>query len=83
MPATKSVSPKKKSQPQLTEDEQQELLEQSNQMREKLAEGQLEMAKLFIEREKPNIAWRRLKEIVADFSGSAAAIEAKSLMKKL
>ena len=41
------------------------------------------MAKLFIENEKPNIALRRLKEIVAEFSGSEAATEAKSLMKKL
>lgn len=80
MTATKSVSPKKKSQPQLTEDE---LLEQSNHMREKLAESQLDMAKLFIKNEKSNIAQRRLKEIVAEFSGSAAATEAKSLMKKL
>ena len=83
MPATKSNNPKKKSQPQLTEDEQRELLEQSNQLRERLAEAQLDLAKLFIEREKPNIALRRLQEIVADFSGSAAAIEAKRLMKKL
>lgn len=78
MTATKSVSPKKKSQPQLTDDEQRELLEQS---RERLAESQLDMAKLFIEKEKPKIALRRLKEIVAEFSGSAAATEAKSLMK--
>ena len=80
MTATKAVSPKKKSQPQLTEDE---LLEQSNQMRERLAESQLDMAKLFIKKEKPNIALRRLKEIAAEFSGLAAATEAKSLMKKL
>lgn len=80
MTATKSVSPKKQSQPQLTEDE---LLEQSNQMRERLAESQLDMAKLFLKKEKPDIALRRLKEIVVEFSGSAAAIEAKSLMKKL
>jgi outer membrane protein assembly factor BamD (BamD/ComL family) len=52
-------------------------------MRERLAESQLDMAKLFMQREKPNIALRRLKEIVAEFSGLAAATEAKSLMKKL
>ena len=83
MTATKSVSPKKKSQSQLTKDEQRELLEQSNQMRERLAESQLDMAKLFMKNEKPKIALRRLKEILAEFSGSAAATEAKSLMKKL
>jgi len=83
MPATKSITPKKKSQSQLTEDEQRELLEQTNPMREKLAEAQLDMAKLFIQRENRNIALRRLQEIVADFSGSAAAMEARTLMKKL
>ena len=41
------------------------------------------MAKLFLEKEKPDIALRRLKEIVAEYSGSAAAAEAKSLLKKL
>ena len=80
MTATKSVSPKKNSQTQLTEDE---LMEQSNQMRERLAESQLDMAKLFIKNEKPKIALRRLKEIMAEFGGLAAATEAKSLMKKL
>lgn len=80
MTATKSVRAKKKSQPQLTDDE---LLEQSNQMKEKIAESQLDMAKLFIKNGKSKIALRRLKEIVAEFSGLAAATEASSLMKKL
>ena len=46
-------------------------------------ENELELAKLFLENEKPDIALRRLKEIVVEYSGSAAATEAKSLMKKL
>ena len=79
----KKIGPKKKSQPELTEEEKQELLEQTNQIREQLAENQLELAKLFLENEKSDIAMRRLKEIVVEYSGSAAATEAKSLMKKL
>ena len=79
----KKIAPKKKSQPELTEKETQELLEQTNQIRDQRAENELELAKLFLENEKPDIALRRLKEIVGEYSGSAAATEAKSLMKKL
>jgi len=68
---------------ELTEEEKQEILERANQIREQGAENQLELAKLFLENEKPVIALRRLKEIVAEYSGSMAATEAKSLMKKL
>jgi outer membrane protein assembly factor BamD (BamD/ComL family) len=74
---------KKKSQPELTEEEKRKLLEQTNQIRDQRAENELELAKLFLEKEKPDIALRRLQEIVAEYSGSAAATEAKSLMKKL
>jgi outer membrane protein assembly factor BamD (BamD/ComL family) len=73
----------KKSQPELTEEEKRKLLEQTNQIRDQRAGNELELAKLFLEKEKPDIALRRLKEIVAEYSGSAAATEAKSLMKKL
>jgi outer membrane protein assembly factor BamD (BamD/ComL family) len=73
----------KKSQPELTEEEKRKLLEQTNQIRDQRAENELELAKLFLEKEKPDIALRRLKEIVAEYSGSAAATEARSLMKKL
>ena len=79
----KKIGSKKKSQPELTEEEKQELLEQTNRIREQRAENELELAKLFLENEKPDIALRRLKEIVVEYSGSAAATEAKSLIKKL
>jgi len=79
----KKSGSKKKSQPESTEEEQQELLERTNQIREQRAGNELELAKLFLENEKPDIALRRLKEIVAEYGGSAAATEAKSLMKKL
>ena len=79
----KTSGSKKKSKPELTEEEKQEILERANQIREQGAENQLELAKLFLENEKPDIALRRLKEIVAEYSGSKAATEAKFLMKKL
>ena len=79
----KTSGSKKKSKPELTEEEKQEILERANQIREQGAENQLELAKLFLDNEKPDIALRRLKEIVAEYSGSKAATEAKALMKKL
>ena len=79
----KKSGSKKKSQPELTEEEKRKLLEQTNKIRDQRAENELELAKLFLEKEKPDIALRRLKEIVAGYSGSAAATEARSLMKKL
>ena len=81
--SAKKVGPKKKAQPELTEAERRELLEREKLTRERRAENQLELAKLFLTKEKPDIARRRLKEIVAEYSGSAAAIEAKSLIKRL
>jgi len=83
MKSQKKNGSKKKSQPELTEEEKQELLERTNQIREQRAENELELAKLFLENEKPDIALRRLKEIVAEYSGSAATTKARSLMKKL
>lgn len=83
MKSQKSSGSKKKSQPELTEEEKQELLERANQIREQRAENELELARLFLENEKPDIALRRLKVIVAEYSGSSAVTEAKSLMKKL
>jgi hypothetical protein len=79
----KTSGSKKKSKPELTEEEKQELSERANRLREQHAEHQLALAKLFLENEKPGIALRRLKEIVAEYSGSKAATEAKSLIKKL
>ena len=86
MTSTKSAKKsgsKKRPEPELTEEEKQELSERANRIREQQAENQLELAKLFLENRKPDIALRRLKEIVADYSGSKAATEAKGLMKKL
>jgi hypothetical protein len=81
--SVKSVRPKKKSQPELTEEEQRELLERANQIREQRAQTQLDLAKLFLEKQKPDIALRRLKEIAAEYGGSPAATAAKKLIKTL
>ena len=81
--SAKTIGPKKKSQPELTEEEQRELEESANQIRERRAENQLEMAKLFLTKGKPDIALRRLKEMVAEYGGSTASKEAKALIKKL
>lgn len=68
---------------ELSEAEQQELLERTNQIREQRAETQLDLANLFLEKKKPDIAVRRLQEIIAGFSGTEAAKNAKALIKKL
>ena len=88
MPATstkpvKAIDPTDESKPKLSEAENRELIDQAIQKRERLAESQLEMAKLFIRNGKPEIALRRLKQITAEFGGSAAAKEAKAMMKSL
>jgi hypothetical protein len=81
--SAKTVRPKNKRQPELTEAEQRELLERENQARERRAETQLELAKLFLAKDQPKIALRRLKAIVAEYGGSAAANEANRLIKRL
>ena len=66
--------------PVLTEAEKKDLLEQAIQKRERLAESELEMAKLFIEKGKPEIALRRLRQVASEFDGSVAAEEARALL---
>ena len=68
---------------ELTDDERRQRLETVIQKNEKLAESGVEMAKLFLENGKRQIAKRRLREIVKEFDGSEAANEAKALLKKL
>ncbi|HEY3964917.1 MAG TPA: hypothetical protein VGM05_10240 [Planctomycetaceae bacterium] len=77
--ATAELEPKS----ELTDDEKRQLLETTIQKNEKLAESGVEMAKLFLQKGKRQIAKRRLREIVNEFAGSEAAKEAKSLLKTL
>jgi outer membrane protein assembly factor BamD (BamD/ComL family) len=75
--------PNRESKSELTEADQKALLEQAIQKQERLAESQLEMAKLFFQKRNSRIALRRLKEIVSEFGDSEAAKEAKTILKKL
>lgn len=86
MPAKSSNKP-----PHATRDSRQQPLE-ADQLefaawalrdREKLAESNLDMAKMFLQRGKPGIAGRRLRELVTEFEGSAAATEAKCILRTL
>ena len=83
MNSVEALDPKNMEQPELTEAEKKELVEQSIQKRERLTESGLEMAKLFMEKGKPKIARRRLKEIVDEFDGSAAAEEAREMLERM
>jgi TolA-binding protein len=77
------VDPKLEKKPDLTDTEKKAHLEQAIEKQEKLAESGLEMAKMFLQNGKQAIALRRLREIVKQFAGSAAADEAKDMLKKL
>ena len=66
-----------------SDEEKRQLLDESIQQNEKLAESGVELAKLFLQKGKRQIAKRRLRQIIAEFDGSAAAKEAKALLKKL
>jgi outer membrane protein assembly factor BamD (BamD/ComL family) len=68
---------------ELTDDDRKQLLETAIQKNEKLAESDVEMAKLFLQKGKQQIAKSRLRRIVEEFDGSEAAKEAKALLKKL
>lgn len=86
MTATKSAKTagsKKKAQPELTEEEQRELFEREKQTKEQRAENQLDLAKLFLAKDQPEIAVRRLKEVVAQYCGTAVAEAAKVLIRRL
>jgi TolA-binding protein len=76
-------APKPDGKPDLTEDDRKTLLEEAIQKQEKLAQSGLEIAKMFIEKGQVEIAKRRLREIVAEFGESGAAVEAKVLLHRL
>lgn len=81
---------KKKEQPAETDqastlspEEQTAILDEALQRLDKLAESQLEMARLFIARGKCEIAQRRLEEILELYGKSEHAKEARKLLKGL
>ena len=79
----KKTRSKKTSQRELTEDEQRELREREKQIRERRAETQLDLARLFLTNQMPDIARRRLANVVAEFDETAAANEARTLIREL
>ena len=84
MPSIKlveSVDSNQASKPVLTETEKQELLDRAIEKRDKLADSRLEMAKMFQEKGKADIALKRLQELVDEFDGSAAATEARKILE--
>jgi TolA-binding protein len=76
-------APKPEGKPELAEEDRKALLEEAIQKQEKLAQSGLQIARMFIEKGQLEIAERRLRQIVTEFSDSAAAIEAKLLLNKL
>lgn len=82
MTAKTTKREKKKIKPALSAEELQQLEEAHvQQTLERQAETQLELAKLFLAKEKRDIALRRLKELIADYGNTTAAQEARSLLK--
>lgn len=88
MRATKSketIAAKRKKKPaaELTIEEQRQLQEHAHQTQERRAETQLNLAKLFLAKDKPEIALRRLKELIAEFPETTVAKAARRLVKSL
>lgn len=69
--------------PTLTPEQQKQLVDDAIERLDRHAESQLEMARLFIDRGKIEIARRRLQEVVDLYGKSDSAKEAKKLLKGL
>ena len=69
--------------PALTPEQQKQLVDDAIERLDRLAESEIEMARLFIDRGKPDIARRRLQEVMDLYGKSPAAKEAKKLLKGL
>ena len=64
-------------------EEQHVLVNQAIEKAEKLAEIQVEMARLFLARGKPDIARHRLTDVIENFRQSDAAQDARKLLRQL
>jgi len=60
-----------------------EVIEDTAEGLEKLASSQLEMSKLFIARDRVDIATRRLREILELYPTTPSAQEAKTILKRI
>jgi outer membrane protein assembly factor BamD (BamD/ComL family) len=65
------------------ETERQALLEQALVRQEKLADSELEMARMFLVRGRPEIARRRLRKLLADYQAASVAPIARGLLASL
>jgi thioredoxin-like negative regulator of GroEL len=83
MPTTTAIEVQPESKPELTAEERKALLEQAIERQEKLAESQLEMARMFIAQGKVEFAQRRLRELLTKFGESAVAGDARQLLATL
>ncbi len=81
--AAKVRAAKLESKSETTSAEKMEILELAISKRQKLAESDLDMAQVFIEKGKVAIARRRLCHIIDTYDGTDAAIEAQAMLKKL
>ena len=63
-----------------TDADRKELVERAIERRDKLAESEVEMARLFLAHGKTEIARRRLREVVDTCQGAAAVDEARRLL---
>lgn len=77
--------PKKKQQetPESGQDNRRALVDEAIEKSEKLAESQLEMARLFIIHGKRVVARRRLQDVIENYGRSDAAKEARKMLKQL
>ncbi len=88
MPTNAQIATRKlKTQPQPPQaaapEDLQQILDRAIEVPEKLAESQLDLARLFLKNNKLAAAERRLREIVEQFASSEAASEARQLLKNL
>lgn len=78
-----TTAPKKKSRKSVSADpEAQRRLDEAIARRDKIAESLLEMADMFVQNGKLDIARRRWREIAEEFDGLPAAEQARALLKK-
>ena len=75
-----TAAPEQQAETKLTDLERRQLVEEAIERREKLAESEVEMARLFLASGKAEIARRRLEEVIANCRGAAAVEEARRLL---
>ena len=84
VPVKKKAKPEGEQKPKeaLSEDAQRQIVDDAIERAEKLAESQLEMARLFISHCKMDVARRRLEDLIERYGRSDAAREARKLLKQ-